>query len=106
MNSLILLAALSFVAIASSRGFYQCKPCSGEECDLRPEGCKHGIHKDPCGRWRCMAGPGERCGGRDNMHGKCGDGMTCDCGVCRGCSSDMYFYIGTPRCFKDFIPLC
>ncbi|CAH1405739.1 unnamed protein product [Nezara viridula] len=61
-------------------------PCRGEECDLIPEGCLYGTVRDACGRLVCAAGPGERCGGRENHLGKCGEGMTCKCGKCRGCS--------------------
>ncbi|CAH1407978.1 unnamed protein product [Nezara viridula] len=103
MNSLVfLLSALSFAVLASSRGFYQCQPCRGEECNVRPEGCKYGMEKGPCGIWRCNSGPGQRCGGRDNHLGKCGNGTTCNCGICRGCSTDMY-EIGIIECSKGFI---
>nr|AZK31351.1 neuropeptide precursor [Nezara viridula] len=106
MYSLVFfLTAMSCLVLASSLDFYQCQPCRGEECNVEPEGCKYGISRDPCGRMQCMAGPGQRCGGRDSHLGKCGDGMTCKCGKCRGCSIDM-LSMGIIECDANTAPVC
>nr|XP_014291591.1 neuroparsin-A-like [Halyomorpha halys] len=101
----VLLTTLASLVLANTHNFYQCKPCSGDDCNMQPEGCKYGITRDPCGRLHCMSGPGERCGGRDNHLGKCGDGMTCKCGKCRGCSIDM-LKLGIVHCDPNTTPVC
>ncbi|CAH1407974.1 unnamed protein product [Nezara viridula] len=105
MYPLVILSALSLAALVHSHDYYPCEPCKGEECYVQPEGCKYGIAKDACGRWQCMAGPGQRCGGRDSHLGKCGDGMTCKCGKCRGCSIDR-FKAGIIECDANTTPVC
>uniref|UniRef100_A0A0A9YFR1 Neuroparsin-A n=1 Tax=Lygus hesperus TaxID=30085 RepID=A0A0A9YFR1_LYGHE len=85
VSCLFLVVMLTFLGVQGS--FYPCRPCVGDECDLEPEDCKYGTARDPCNRLICAAGPGERCGGRDNHIGKCGEGMNCRCGTCRGCST-------------------
>nr|AHG98660.1 neuroparsin [Nezara viridula] len=105
MYSLLLLLTAVTSAMAFSFDYYPCKPCRGEECYVEPEGCNYGITRDPCGRMQCMAGPGQRCGGRDNHLGKCGDGMTCKCGKCRGCSNDRILQ-GIIECDPNTTLLC
>ena len=58
--------------------------------------CKFGESKDECGKKQCMKGPGEFCGGVNNIYGVCAPGMECsDCNRCRGCS------LKTLKCFED-----
>ena len=48
--------------------------------------CLHGTTEGPCGAM-CLKGPGEICGGNNNMYGVCGDGLSCsNCNRCSGCS--------------------
>ncbi|XP_073993722.1 neuroparsin-A-like [Rhodnius prolixus] len=84
-TALAVLTIFCMVALVSGV-FYGCVPCIGDECNLNPGNCPYGIVRDPCGRLVCAAGPGERCGGRDFHLGKCGEGLSCKCGKCRGCS--------------------
>ena len=58
--------------------------------------CKYGMMADECGHEHCMKGPGEFCGGRNNIYGICASGLECsDCNRCRGCS------VKTLKCFED-----
>ena len=58
--------------------------------------CKYGESVDECGKKQCMKGPGEFCGGVNNIYGICAPGMECsDCNRCRGCS------LQTLKCFED-----
>lgn len=58
--------------------------------------CKFGLVVDKCGYEHCIKGPGEFCGGRNNVYGICASGLECsDCNRCRGCS------VKTLKCFED-----
>ena len=58
--------------------------------------CKFGQSEDEYGKKQCMKGPGEFCGGVNNIYGVCAPGMECsDCKRCRGCS------LKTLKCFED-----
>ena len=39
--------------------------------------CEWGEMAGPCGRV-CLRGPGQRCGGVENINGVCGPGLDCD----------------------------
>lgn len=58
--------------------------------------CKYGLDVDDCGNKYCMKGPGDYCGGLNNIYGTCAEGLACsDCNRCRGCS------IKTLTCHED-----
>ena len=58
--------------------------------------CKYGVTVDECGQKHCMKGPGEFCGGLNDIYGVCSSGLICsDCNRCRGCS------LTTLDCFED-----
>ena len=60
-----------------------------------PSACEHGDVMGPCGRV-CLKGPGDFCGGRRNVYGKCGESLKCSgCNRCVGCSFRSFF------CFTD-----
>ncbi|XP_033215938.1 uncharacterized protein LOC117172290 [Belonocnema kinseyi] len=62
-----------------------CETC-GNDCDK----CKFGISfSSLCEVLQCRRGPGEICGGYDDKYGMCGDGLTCHCNKCVGCSTDL-----------------
>ncbi|GLH00335.1 Neuroparsin-A [Gryllus bimaculatus] len=63
-----------------------CPPCEGGSCDVDPADCRHGVVRDHCGRQVCAKGPGQRCGGKGDLLGRCGEGMHCKCNRCAGCS--------------------
>lgn len=85
----VMFASCIFTVIAIvSSAYYGCVPCFGENCDVEPEGCLHGIVRDTCKRLICASGPGQSCGGPHGILGKCGKGLTCNCGRCSGCSID------------------
>lgn len=78
-----LLAVLLLVLLQSAplaRALSLCKPLTV------PDDCQFGLVRDFCGRTVCAKGPGDRCGGPSNIHGKCGEGMHCKCERCIGCS--------------------
>ncbi|XP_051166724.1 neuroparsin-A-like [Leptopilina boulardi] len=61
-----------------------CETC-GDDCDK----CKFGVtFSSLCEVWQCQRGPGEICGGRGDKYGVCGDGLSCHCNKCVGCSID------------------
>ena len=44
----------------------------------------------------CTKGPGDHCGGKDNLYGTCGEGLMCsNCNRCIGCSRKTF------ECFDD-----
>merc|ERR1712107_464550 len=48
--------------------------------------CEHGQGEGPCGPV-CLKGPGEICGGEENIYGMCSEGLICsNCNRCTGCS--------------------
>ena len=64
--------------------------------EIKELDCKYGESVDECGHKQCMKGPGEFCGGVNNVYGVCAPGMECsDCNRCRGCS------LQTLKCFED-----
>ncbi|XP_071447327.1 neuroparsin-A-like [Hetaerina americana] len=80
--------------------FPHCQPCTDGNCDP-PEDCLYGIKMDVCGRMVCAKGPGQRCGGKFNMFGMCGDGTFCYCNRCTGCSlvkHDCYTTSNAAKC--------
>jgi len=93
-----LIAILFQLTRGSALSFPRCKPCPEEGC-TPPEGCFYGVVKDRCQREMCAKGPGERCGGRWELLGACGEGMFCSCGRCAGCSLKT-FECFTNECFR------
>ncbi|XP_015587662.1 neuroparsin-A isoform X2 [Cephus cinctus] len=86
---LVLLAI--FLLYLAQPTMSHCIPC-GSECDQ----CKHGVVTTRlCGIPECRKGPGEICGGPSKNWGICGDGLTCNCSQCSGCSLD------TNECFTN-----
>lgn len=77
---------------------YFLRPCQvcDDDCDAElPQPCIWGEARDECGRRICTKGPGERCGGKFNILGKCGEGMMCKSDErCHGCS------VQTLECFN------
>ncbi|KDR17790.1 neuroparsin-A-like [Zootermopsis nevadensis] len=98
----ILASAFIFLLLQSCKaGSLICKPCMGNDCNLEPESCEHGIERDYCGWKVCAKGPGDYCGGPSDVRGKCGEGMHCACGKCNGCSLttlDCYFGLDQLQC--------
>ncbi|KAF4522972.1 hypothetical protein B566_EDAN009562 [Ephemera danica] len=88
MASLLLLLTIAAISIDSSYAFPHCVPCPDGICN--DEGpCIYNFTLDNCGRKICKRGPDEECGGHFlKLRGKCGDGLTCRCGRCQGCSTD------------------
>ncbi|XP_076268382.1 neuroparsin-A-like [Rhynchophorus ferrugineus] len=91
--SIVLVLMISFMLPlryeARSYLWMPCTPCrTMEECDLEPPTpCVWGEARDECGKRICTKGPGERCGGKHNILGKCGEGMMCKSDEkCHGCS--------------------
>ncbi|XP_023320384.1 neuroparsin-A isoform X2 [Eurytemora carolleeae] len=69
--------------------------CKRAEEATNPLKCFYGLGEGPCGPV-CLKGPGEVCGGEDDIYGICSEGLTCsNCNRCTGCS---YFSL---RCFDD-----
>lgn len=59
-----------------------CEGC-GDEC----EECQHGyVMSAACGVYECRRGPGDSCGGPSDALGVCGEGLSCLCNECTGCS--------------------
>merc|ERR1712127_188968 len=98
--SLVVVSVLSVLVVVFSVGVNgvpahreRCPDCTTSTC-LEPQKCIYGIVNDYCGRDTCARGPSQRCGGKWNSHGKCGDGLICSCQRCTGCS------IKTLQCFS------
>ncbi|XP_014486953.1 PREDICTED: uncharacterized protein LOC106750834 [Dinoponera quadriceps] len=71
----------------------ECNGC-GNECDK----CTFGVTVSSfCGVNECRKGPGERCGGPSQSLGVCGAGLSCTCGLCTGCSLDVYSHPCIPN---------
>ncbi|XP_047115309.1 neuroparsin-A isoform X1 [Schistocerca piceifrons] len=73
------------------------RSCEGANCVVDLTRCEYGEVQDFFGRKVCAKGPGDKCGGPYELHGKCGDGMDCRCGVCSGCSMqslECFFFEG------------
>ncbi|KAK7792742.1 hypothetical protein R5R35_007061 [Gryllus longicercus] len=91
-SPLLLLAAVVALALLLAAGPSRvaasplCPPCEGGSCDVDPADCRHGVVRDHCGRQVCAKGPGQRCGGKGDLLGRCGEGMHCKCNRCAGCS--------------------
>ncbi|KAL7647915.1 UNVERIFIED_CONTAM: hypothetical protein RMT77_001525 [Armadillidium vulgare] len=56
----------------------ECGPCNTSEC-LSPQSCPNGVGKDQCGCCNiCLKDLRESCGGPNDEHGSCGQGLYCD----------------------------
>ena len=90
----ILIALLNLNSIIEAKPYYlqRCIPnLSGEN-----ESCKYGLIVDACGNNHCMKGPGDYCGGFNNIYGTCAKGLAySNCNRCRGCS------VKTLKCYED-----
>ncbi|XP_046401532.1 uncharacterized protein LOC124167596 [Ischnura elegans] len=83
----LLVVAVGAFLDRTAEAFPHCAPCPDGNCDLpQPEDCEYGMKMDACGRMVCARGPGQRCGGKFNILGICGDGTFCLCNRCKGCS--------------------
>ncbi|KAI4468616.1 growth factor receptor cysteine-rich domain superfamily [Holotrichia oblita] len=72
-----------------ARRTYECRPCmSMQECNEEPkEYCPFGEARDMCGRRTCARGPGDRCGGPNDIYGHCAEGLRCRSDErCHGCA--------------------
>ncbi|XP_046627081.1 neuroparsin-A-like [Neodiprion virginianus] len=79
------------------------KSCE-ENCDDCDWGSSYAVE---CGFEECLKGPGDRCGGRNHMWGKCGDGLACQCNKCNGCSTtkvDRSCFNNTCALDTEFLP--
>lgn len=54
-------------------------PCSSAQCShIVTSNCAYGLVLDECGCCSvCGKGPGQLCGGIDNIEGRCGPGLEC-----------------------------
>ncbi|XP_012256282.2 uncharacterized protein LOC105686221 [Athalia rosae] len=79
-----MLASVLFTCDARSAGVCRNRESCGDKCDE----CMWGsTFAEECNFVECGKGPGQRCGGRHNMWGKCGESLDCQCNKCHGCSS-------------------
>ncbi|KAB7505665.1 Venom protein [Armadillidium nasatum] len=63
---------------ASRKKTAECGLCNTSEC-LSPQSCPNGVGKDQCGCCNiCLKDLRESCGGPNDEHGSCGQGLYCD----------------------------
>ncbi|XP_077301130.1 neuroparsin-A-like [Arctopsyche grandis] len=109
------LTAITFIIVLVSYGilFFDrikaethlpCTQCQGRECDVTYGTCYYGTYRNLCGQLECSRGPNQTCGGLFDARGRCGDGLSCRCNVCTGCSTDTLecYY---KHCKEDLSPI-
>jgi len=94
----VFIVMLAAATLPGSAEAYVLRGCYGQTEPGHFDGgsCKYGWEVDACGRHSCTKGPGDHCGGKDNLYGTCGEGLMCsNCNRCIGCSRKTF------ECFDD-----